>query len=263
MLNMRHLPSFIFCVGAICAMSSDASAQLMEYSTGHGDIGIEYIEGATPVDAELELHWHIEGGTVDGTMYGDEEFEAEDLVAITSLKAQRPAGDVWDAIGNNGGDTFWFLPQSNSAADNADVPFLGLASEEMILDPANAGDPPINPWVSDLTWTFELNSGPGEFSIWQSDGVSDPDFFVSSAEGITTFTNGVGGHDHFNYGFTALGDYDIQITVSATHDNGTASTADDFVVSDSRSFAFSAVPEPSSFALLASLGLVGMMRRRR
>lgn len=243
MLKLSYLPRFIICVGALCAMSSELSAQGI-YDDGHGDIGVAYEAG------ELELHWHIEGGTVDGSARPDEEFEAEDITAVTDLvffnaatgmDIGRPAGSDWDPIGNDAGDFFWFLPQT----DNPGTPFIGLATEEMGL---------ASEWSTDLTWEITAYSGPGEFSIWQS-GVS-PNFFASTSAGLLSFDTNVGIHDHYNYGFTELGTYDIQFTVSATH------AADGFV-SDTGTLSFLVVPEPSSLAVIASFGLAGLLRRRR
>lgn len=250
MLKRNLLPCLLACVVAVCGYSNDASAQ-DSFTDGHGDIGIEY----DAAEQELELHWHIEGGTVNDTFYDDQEFEADEVQAITNLlffntttgdPIGRPDGAAWDGIGNNAGDFFWVLPQG----DRAGTPFLGLASEEM-------GDPTdwSNDGVGAITWEVSNWSGPGEFSIFQF-GSTAPNFFISTANDDLSFNFDVGGHDHFNYSFTELGTYDIEFTVTATHD-----TAGE--ISDTANFRFVAVPEPSSALILGALGLVGMVSRRR
>ena len=64
-----------------------------------------------------------------------------------------------------------------------------------------------------------------------------------------------GVHDHYNVAFTKAGLWEVGITVSGTH-------VTDGVVSDSGTFRFNVVPEPST-ALLGGLGLLAMFRRRR
>jgi surface-anchored protein len=158
------------------------------------------------------------------------------------LTGGRPAGSAWDPIGNDVGDDVWYLPQGNIAG----TPFLGLATEE--LDP--------NDWDGGMTWEVISVTGPGQFSLWQN-GAPNPNFFVSSVDGLPdSFTRGIGGHDHYNYGFTALGTYDVTFQVSATH-------VSDGFQSDTATFRFTAVPEPGSFAALASLSAIGMLVRRR
>ena len=242
MLNLKSLPCFIICVGAVFALSSDALAQGI-YSGGHGDIGVAYEDGA------LDIHWHIAGGTVDGTSRPNEEFEADELIAVTSLTFNapdgRPAGSAWDPIGNSAGDDVWYMPQT----EDAGTPFLGLATEE--LDP--------NDWTGDVIWSVTAVSGPGEFSIWQ-DGVS-PSFLASSVDGFDDndqWTQIVGGHAHANYGFTALGDYDVTFQIDGTHnvDGDLSDTA-------TLSFRVVAVPEPGSLAILGSISVVGLLVRRR
>jgi surface-anchored protein len=246
MLNTRYFVGLTFCLGALCFVNSDTTAQSV-YSTGHGDIGVAYEGGA------LELHWHIEGGTVDGVVRPDEEFEADELVAVTGFAFNepdgRPTGGAWDPIGNNAGDKTWYFSSSGLDSDNNNTPFIGLASAE--LDP--------NDWSTLLTWAVTDVSGPGQFSVWQN-GVT-PTFFASSADGLDAndeFTAAIGGHDHFNYGFTELGDYDVTFQVRATHSTDGDRT-------DEKTFSFSvvAVPEPGSFAVIASLGIAGLFIRRR
>jgi surface-anchored protein len=220
------------------------------YTFGHGDIGVAYEEG------ELELHWHL-GPTavVDGSPVGNppdgEEFGPGDITAfVAGPPIMRPAGSAWDPIGNNAGDSVWYLPQTGAAATSQGKPFLGLATEEL-----TGAD-----W-SGFLWTITNVSGPGQFSIWQ-DGIT-PTFFAASSNGLPDNFSGppLGGHDHFNLGFTAEGIYDITFQVSGNH-------AVDGFKSDSGVFQFavgaSAVPEPSTLLVVLIGGAVsGVSASRR
>jgi surface-anchored protein len=75
----------------------------------------------------------------------------------------------------------------------------------------------------------------------------------------------VGGHDHYNFGFTAAGIYDLTFTATGTLATGGVVTASDvfrFVVGDQSTAPV--VPEPSALAL-AGLAVVtgGLVARRR
>jgi surface-anchored protein len=139
------------------------------------------------------------------------------------------------------------LPQ----ADDPAKPFLGIASEE--LTPAN--------WNS-LTLRLVVASGPagGHFSLWQSDLFGSPTMKMATGDGISaadTISLSVGGHDHFNYGFTQPGIYNLTFQWDGEH-------AVDGVVSATGTYSFgvTTVPESSSTALLA-LGALALFARRR
>ncbi len=241
----------------------------MIYSRGHGDIGVLFEDG------ELELHYHFDAssmqeasggglepivppGTVDPEAF---EFSPDGIfVRVPDPPISRPAGAQWDFLGTPAGGDVWFLPQSSSPVK----PFLGIASED--LDPAD--------WVGGITWALTAATMPlgGEFALWQTDFFGNPIRFWDTRDGSflnDAFGTGVGGHDHYNYGFTAPGVYELQLTATGTHTSfGT--------VSDTETFTFlvgnatvvpTAVPEPSSLALLglAGAGAVGgrLVRRRK
>lgn len=222
------------------------------FTSGHGGVFAIGYEGGS-----LEPHLHMEGGVVDGVPQLDVEFEPEEITVVVPLSTfdyvqgigGRAADASWDLLGVGAGESYWFLPQSNSGLGGAaalGAPFAGVASGEM--NPAN--------WSSQLAIELMGMTGPGEFSLWQ-DGIT-PTFFMASSDGITgadTLNVDVGGHDHLNWGFTAPGDYTLDVTVSGTHLTDGFQTA-------SATYSFSVAPEPSSLALLVLAGCA-LQRRQR
>lgn len=243
-------------VSAVVSVGVGSPAFAALYTSGHGDIGVGYEDEETPGTFELHPHWHL-GSTavVDGAPVGNapdgEEFDAGDITAAVTTANTAPNNATFnDGTGVAAGATIWTLPQGSTPG----VPFLGIATEE--LTPAD--------WVGSIT--FELGavtspSGSGHFSLWQSDGLGGLSFFWSTnnelgtVNGDNTLLMAAGGHDHFNYGFSEQGTWDVEITVSGEH-------VDDGVVSTTETFSFSVVPEPTS-ALLCGLGALGFLARRR
>jgi surface-anchored protein len=153
-------------------------------------------------------------------------------------------------LGAVAGQAIWLLPASGSSADALGAPFLGWATEE--LNPAD--------WVGNLTFTLtSVNSpsGNGHFAVWQTDGFGGvSNLAMSTADsGADVLSQAAGLHDHYNVAFTEAGLWEIGITVSGTH-------VTDGLVTDSGTFRFNVVPEPST-ALLGALGLLALLRRRR
>lgn len=216
------------------------------YESGHADIGVGYDAGA------LDPHWHAHGGTVvnGAPLPGDTEYAPDELVAfVPDPSINRPPGAQWDFLGTPAGSPLWFLPQGENPAK----PFLGIASEE--LDPAD--------WSS-LTLSLAGFSGPagGEFSLWQSDVFGTPVVGMATADGVDAgdrISMTVGGHDHFNYGFTQPGVYEITLQWDGVHQ-----TDGPVTTSATYGFAVQAVPEPGTTTLLV-LGAMGCLvaRRRR
>jgi hypothetical protein len=128
--------SFIASLMAIAWTSiSPVSAEMVEYSAGHGDIGLA-LEGP----GQLFLHYHFGVGSaildgVPATMANEELAPAEAYVRVSDANIITLPGPV-DFLGTAAGAQVWALPPVNTAG----VPFLGIATEE--LDPmqfASAG----------------------------------------------------------------------------------------------------------------------------
>jgi surface-anchored protein len=225
-----------------------AAVPMIEYTEGHADIGVAYEEDG------LFLHYHFHAGAVlNGVELDDEaEYEPEEIytrVASSQLVA-RPAGSQWDFIGTSAGGDMWYLPQVQETG----VPFLGSGAEE-----TNPDD-----WTpNSFSYTITAVSRPAgsHFSIWQSDIFGDPIVLAATSDGLPdTLSVPSGSHSHYNWGFTAEGIYQVQITATGTH-------LLDGPVSDSGTFWFAVgnavVPEPSSLMIFGiSFGLFFLKRRR-
>lgn len=230
----------------VLALPARVSAQVL-WTEGHGDIGMAYEDEGGGF--EVHPHWHIEGGTVDGTPRPDEEFDTADLTLVVpnipETQAIRNANSSWDPIGVGAGEAFWRLPTNPLAG----VPYMGWATEDLaVLD-----------WVGDLTFSLTGLNAPGDISVYYfPDG--NLTFLWASSDGITGadfFFQAPGAHQHFNVAFSAPGIYEVEITMSGTH------VVDGFQ-SGSSTFVFNVVPEPSSALLLAAgAGILVMARRQR
>lgn len=221
------------------------------YKSGHADIGVHYEDG------EFHPHWHFgSNAKAEGLdIIANQEFEPESVVARVpdAVKVSLPLSG-FEFTGGAGGSDIWVLPQSSTPG----IPFLGLATDEL-----ESSD-----WVGPIQFalTNVLRSPlDGYFSLWQTT------FFGSKVRFTTyggigvddEFSMPVGGHDHFNWGFTKPGVYELELTFSGTHITDgllSASGRFTFLVGDT-----TVVPEPGAWLLvlsgLAPFGL-GWLRRR-
>lgn len=222
------------------------------YTAGHADIGVGFEDDGSGY--ELHPHWHTHtGAVIDGTpAMMDGEYEAGDLTAV--VPASREFVAPTDATFNTpsgvaAGDSYWSLPQGSVTG----VPFLGIGAEE--LDPLD--------WNGDVT--FELGtvvspSGTGDFSLYQFDGGYN--FFWSSADAGSNVGVDMtpGSHDHFTWVFSETGDWSIEITVSGDY-IGSATTTGAY--STTETFGFQVVPEPSAYAAILGMAMLGLVLARR
>ncbi len=236
---LRHI--LLSSASLLLALATPVSARML-WTEGHGDIGFGYEDGV------VEPHWHIEGGTVDGTPRPDEEFASDALRLIVpnvpAAKSTRNSDPSWAPIGVAAGETFWRLPSGATAG----VPYLGWSTEE--LDESD--------WEGDLTFTLSGLTAPGDIALYYfPDG--EKTFLWASYDGLSAadaFIMEAGVHEHFNMSFTAPGLYEVQITMFGTHKG-------DGFVSRTETFEFNVVPEPSTFLLFGAGAIFLVLRRFR
>jgi surface-anchored protein/MYXO-CTERM domain-containing protein len=244
-------------VAALLSLPLVAQAQVNLFNE-HVDVGAGY-------DPALgwDLHVHDETNLA--------EYEPGDAIlhAVPGAATSRPAGSAWDFVGVGAGQTFYRLPEVQNPA----LLFLGFGAEE--IAPAdiaswNTGDArlssPTGQWIRwRLTGVTGAGGGaaPGFVSVWSND-VGGPISFISSfASGLDATDTAyalAGGHQDYNWGFSAPGAYELTFEVNSQFSAGGSSNANNtatysFVV---------AAPEPGSAALaLLALPLIGLVRYRR
>lgn len=187
----------------------------------------------------FEPHIHNEGGA-NGAIIGgvretaESEYEPDELVVFVNPSSTVTLGTT----------TYYWLPETETAAADNGVPFIGIGLEELS----------VADWNGLLTLTLVTFSGPGDFRLWQDDGFGGEIDFLDTDAGTLSFTLAPATHTHFNWGFTELGMYELELGISGTH-------VDDGAQSASATYTF-AIPEPSA-ALLGTLGALALLRRRR
>lgn len=117
------------------------------------------------------------------------------LVAVEAARLELPAG--FDAFGP-AGSPFWVLPQSQDPA----LLYPGFSAEDL----------PRELFAGRVEIRLLSLEGPGDFFVWQADQFGGIDMAMNSRNGITPedrVSPLVGGHDHYNFGFSANGLYRV------------------------------------------------------
>jgi surface-anchored protein len=168
----------------------------------------------------------------------------------------RPSDSAYAAIGNDVGDSTWILPESQSKASDQNAPWIGPAVNPDAFsefEDIGDGDP-----ETEIVWQLTNVDGPGDVALWTNDPVTgDPDFWMASSDGLDS-SDAIdleSDEAHNSWSFTEAGTYDLSWRWTGQHQN-------DDEVSESATFTFNVVPEPTSAALLG-LGGLALMRRRR
>ncbi len=216
------------------AIALAGSVHAVTLNLGDVDVGLAYEGGA------WDLHVHDETTDI--------EYEPGDAVlqAGASSETTVPNDPNFSFLGSPGAPV-WILPQT----EDPSLLFLGIATEE--IDPGTfVGD--------EITLTLSGVAGPGSFSLYQTDQFGVPTVFMDSSDGITAgdFTiRPTGGHEHFNWAFTAPGTYTVDLIAS-----GTLAGGGGFTSSGPVGYTFEVVPEPGTVGLLIVAGLVAVWRFR-
>jgi surface-anchored protein len=231
-----------------CTFVKPLSAEMVEYTAGHADIGL-VLEGP----GQLFLHYHFGVGSaildgVPATVAQEELAPSEAYVRVSPATMITLPNPV-DFLGTSAGDPAWILPQGNVTG----LPFFGFASEEL--------DPMV---FTSAGFRLLAMTGPlgGNFALFQQPSFGPPNIFMRTNDlinpAVDFLPSTVGGHDHYNFAFTKEGIYDLEIEGYASGPGGD--------LTDTAVFRFAvgsvAIPEPSSLFLLAACGSIIALRRR-
>jgi surface-anchored protein len=121
------------------------------------------------------------------------------LVVAEEARLELPPGTPFGAAG----DPLWILPQSQ----DPNLLYLGT----------DAGAVPQDVFSDALTLQLKNVQGPGHFYLWQAGEVGGLNVRMNSANGITEedrITPVAGSHEHFNWGFSTSGVYQLTFQLS-------------------------------------------------
>lgn len=156
----------------------------------HVDVRIDYQEGrAHPL--EIQVRDEDSGRPLETT----------NVVLLVSEAARLTLPSDLPPFGNEG-TALWLLPQTQQGG----VLFLGLSAEQI----------PEGVFAGPLEIRLLALEGPGQFFLWQTE-VGDLQFQMNTRDGIgpeDQFTQLLGGHSHFNWGFTSNGTYRLTFEAS-------------------------------------------------
>lgn len=248
---------FLLVIGQ--AMAPAARATPVNYTAGHGDIGLTY-DQATPA---FGLVYRFDGSAVPVSLRNTTVAPGDIVTVVPNNQTApsqnsllRPAGSQWDFLGVPAGGRIWYLPATSTTG----VPFLGVSAEGL-GNSANwqGANPTILFAIVDVTqkplptsvvsaWDFG-GAGGALRVLWST--ATDP-----WTNAMNTF---VGSHAHYNIGFSHQGTYQVQLQATGTRADGTV------VTSPPTTYTFEVVPEPAtlSLAALGAAAIWAMGRARR
>ena len=165
------------------AVAPRASAQCFQFTQGHVDLLAVIWNRASN---QLSL---MASDDASGLLYASNQCV---VISPESMKFTLPAGTP---LGNDG-DPLWILPQNPYTG----VPYVGISAETVPADEFN----------DSFTLTLTRLEGPGQFIVWQADSFGGFDVKMDTRDGFgvnDSLTLLVGGHAHYNWGFTTNGVY--------------------------------------------------------
>ena len=174
---------FTVVIALALATAPRASAQCFQFTQEHVDL-LSVLWNSTSNQVSL-----MASDDTHGLLYASNQCV---VICPESMKFTPPPGTP---LGNEG-DPLWILPQSPYAG----VPYVGVSAEQA---PSGGFNDP-------LTLKLTRLEGPGQFILWQAGSFGGFDVKMDTRDGIgsnESITLPVGGHAHYNWGFTTSGVY--------------------------------------------------------
>ena len=174
---------FTVVIALALATAPRASAQCFQLTQEHVDL-LSVIWNSTSNQVSL-----MASDDTHGLLYASNQCV---VICPESMKFTLPPGTP---LGNEG-DPLWILPQSPYTG----VPYVGVSAEQV---PSGVFNDP-------LTLKLTRLEGPGHFILWQAGSFGGFDVKMDTRDGIgsnESITLPVGGHAHYNWGFTTSGVY--------------------------------------------------------
>ena len=178
------------------------------YTSGHGDLGPKMEAG------HLEL-----GVDPDGF-----EFENDEVLIYGNADAltPRPSGAEFDFIGVGAGENFYYWANNGTVAS---LPELGISGEGIsggTFARVTVTDPRVNNTAA--FFKFQMidvrSSNGGHVSVFNL-GLGDPVVWMASSDGLTASDAmwlQEGSHQHFDFGFSKSGVYEVDFVTSGFRD---------------------------------------------
>lgn len=145
------------------------------------------------------------------------------------LQSGLPAGTLF----GEEGAPLWILPQ----AQDTDLLYLGFSSEDK-----PKGTLPPGVFTERLRFSLKAVKGPGDFFAWQADEAENLLIRFNSKDGLTdadATSPLLGSHEHFNFGFTTNGFYEVTFEVTGRKAGATTN-----ITSAPATFLFAVEPVP-------------------
>lgn len=220
----------------ILCLCEAAGLERIWLSREHVDLRVQYHPGRTN---ELEL---VVRDRDRGTNYA-----STNVVLVVREVAQTPIPTGFEQFGEPG-SPLWILP----ASQDPELLFLGISGEGL----------PLGLFVEPPAIRLREIRAPGWFYLWQFDPSGGLNLLMNTRAGITPDSlvrPALGGHGHYNWGFSSNGWYEVTFQVEGRVAGSTTN-----LVASPNTFLFAVEPippEPPTPALLAEVDVQdGMFR---